>query len=143
MQDPNERRIISEEVVQTPEGTDARVVEQRVRMPMTPAENQLVSLDRTRQVIWFIAGIIVALIALRFVLLAMGANPNNGFANFIYAFSGLFVRPFIGIFGPEPESAGSYIEMASIIAMAVWVLVAWAIVRVVTLVMAPKTPPLY
>ena len=143
MQDPNERRIIREEVVQTPDGADARIVENRIRVPMTPAENQLASLDRTRQVIWFIAGIIVALIALRFVLLAMGANPDNGFARFIYAFSGLFVGPFVGIFGPEPAAGGSYFEMASIIAMAVWVLVAWVIVRIVTLVMAPKNPQVY
>jgi YggT family protein len=143
MQDPNERRIIQEEVIQTPEGADARVVENRVRIPPTVAEQQLGSLERIRQVIWFIAGLIVALIALRFVLLALGANPDNGFARFVYGLSGLFVAPFIGIFGPEPAAGTNYFELASIIAIAVWLLVAWVIVRIVSLVMTPKTPPLY
>ena len=143
MQDPNERRIIREEVVQTPDGADARVVENRVIMPPTVTEQKLASLERTRQIIWFIAGLIVAVIALRFVLLALGANRDNGFASFIFGFSGLFVAPFIGIFGPEPAAGTNYFEMASIIAIAVWVLVAWVINRVVTFVMAPKTPPLY
>lgn len=143
MQDPNERRIIREEVVQTPDGADARVVENRVSIPPTVAEQQFASLDRIRQIIWFIAGLIIALIALRFVLLALGANPDNGFARFIYGFSGLFVAPFIGIFGPEPAAGTNYFEMASIIAIAVWVLVAWVINRIVALVMTPKTPPSY
>ena len=42
--DPCERRIVQEEVVQTPRGADASVVEQRVRIDPSPAERQLGSL---------------------------------------------------------------------------------------------------
>lgn len=142
MRDPNERRIVQEEVVQTPTGADATVVENRVSVAPTPAEQQLASLDRAKQIVWFIVGLIVALIALRFVLLVLGANPDNGFASFIFALSGIFVGPFRGIFGREPQSAGSYFETASLIAIAVYLLLGWIINRVLTLVMAPRTPPI-
>ncbi len=143
MQDPNERRVIQEEIVQTPTGAEAAVVENRVRVMPTPAEQQFARLDRAKQIVWFIVGVIIALIALRFVLLALGADPNNGFASFIYGLSGIFVAPFEGIFGAEPQTAGSYFETASLIAIAVYLLVGWIINRVLTLVMAPRTPPLY
>ena len=143
MQDPNERRIIREEVVQTPQGADATVVENRVRVEPTPAERQLASLYRTRQIVWFIVGVIIALIALRFVLLAFGARPENAFASFIYGLSGIFVGPFVGIFGPEPAGGESYFETASLIAIAVYLLLGWAIIRVIELIRAPKTPPTY
>ena len=143
MQDPNERRIIQEDVVQTPTGADAAVVENRTRVVPSPAEQQLASLYRIKQVVWFIVGLIVALIALRFVLLALGAVETNGFANFIYSLSRIFVAPFIGIFGPEPAAGESYFELASLIAIPVYLLVGWIISRVLELVMAPRTPPTY
>ena len=141
MQDPNERRVIQEEVVQTPEGADATVVENRVRVMPTPAERQVAGLDRAKQIVWFIIALIIGLLALRFVLLAMGANPDNGFASFVYGLSRLFAAPFIGIFGPEPAAGGSYFEYASLMAIAVYLLLGWIINRVLELVMAPRTPP--
>jgi len=143
MQDPNERRVIREEVVQTPDGADATVVENRVRVMPTPAEQQVASLFRAKQILWFVIGLIIALIGLRFVLLALGANPANGFATFIYGLSHLFVAPFLGIFGAEPATEGSYFEFASLIAIAVYLLLGWVISRVLELVMAPKVPPTY
>jgi hypothetical protein len=141
MQDPNERRVIREEVIQTPTGAEATVVENRTRVMPTPGEQQVASLFRAKQIVWFVIGLIIALIALRFVLLALGANPDNGFARFTYGLSRLFVLPFIGIFGSEPSIEGSYFEFASLIAIAVYLLLGWIINRVLELVMAPKIPP--
>ncbi len=143
MQDPNERRVIQEEVVRTPTGADASVVENRVQVVPSPADQRLASLERAKQIVWFIVGLIIAVIALRFVLLVLGANPANGFASFIYGLSGIFVAPFQGIFGSEPAYGRSYFETASLIAMAVYLLAGWIINRVLELVMAPKTPPTY
>jgi hypothetical protein len=143
MQDPNERRVVQEEIVQTPEGADAAVVENRVRVMPTPAEVQVARLERTKQIVWFVVGLIVALIALRFVLLAFGALETNPFASFIYGLSGIFVAPFVGLFGQEPQAGASYFETASLVAMAVYLLVGWIINRVLELVMAPRTPPTY
>ena len=140
-QDPNERRVIQEEVVQTPEGTEAVVSDNRMRVMPTPAEQQLASLYRAKRVLWFIVTLIVALIALRFVLLALGANQDNAFANFIYGFSRIFVAPFLGLFGDEPTFGTSYFESASLIAIAVYLLLGWIISKVLELILAPKVPP--
>lgn len=145
MQDPNERRVIQEERVQTPTGVDAAVVENRVQVVPTPAEQKLATLERAKQIVWFIIGLIIAVLALRFVLLALGANPASGFANFIYGLSDIFVRPFWGIFGNEtqPQPGVGIFEMASLIAMAVYLLVGWIINRLLEIVLAPPTPPTY
>jgi hypothetical protein len=143
MQDPNERRVIQEERVQTPTGVDAAVVENRVQVVPSPAEQRLATLYRAKQIVWFIIGLIIAVIALRFVLLALGANQGNGFVNFIYGLGGIFVAPFLGIFGGEPTYGRSYFETASLIAMAVYLLLGWIINRVLELVLAPPTPPTY
>ena len=143
MQDPNERRVIQEERVQTPTGVDAAVVENRVQVVPSPAEQRLATLYRAKQIVWFIIGLIIAVIALRFVLLALGANQGNGFVNFIYGLGGIFVAPFLGIFGGEPTYGRSYFETASLIAMAVYLLLGWIINRVLELVLAPPTPPMY
>jgi uncharacterized membrane protein len=141
MEDPNERRVVREEIVQTAEGAEATVVENRVRVMPTPAEQQLGSLIRAKQILWFVVGLVMALIAVRFVLLAMGANPSNAFASFIYGLSGLFVRPFIGLFGREPALRGSYFEYAALVAIAIYLLLGWIISRVLELTMGPKTLP--
>jgi hypothetical protein len=141
MQDPNERRIIQEEVVQTPAGAEAAVVENRVRVMPTPAEQQLASLYRSKRIVWFVISLIVALIALRFVLLALGANPQNAFASFVYGLSGIFVAPFIGLFGVEPTFGTSYYESASLVAIAVYLLVGWIISKLLELIKAPTVPP--
>lgn len=141
MQDPNERRIIQEEVIQTPTGTDAARVENRVQVRPTVAEEQVGSLLRAKQFVRLVAGVICALLALRFVLLALGANEQNGFASFIYTLSSLFVAPFLGIFGREPQAGGSYFELASLIAIVVYLLLGWIVNRLLELVLAPKVPP--
>ncbi len=141
MQDPNERRIIQEEVVQTPQGAHASVVEDRVRVMPTPAEQQLASLYRAKRIVWFVVSVIIAVIALRFVLLALAANQENAFASFVYGLSGIFVAPFLGLFGAEPTFGTSYYESASLVAIAVYLMLGWLISKLLELILAPKLPP--
>ncbi|MDB5179610.1 MAG: Membrane protein involved in colicin uptake [Candidatus Saccharibacteria bacterium] len=82
--------------------------------------------------IWFIAGVIDALIAIRFVLLLLGANQSAGFVDFIYGISSVLVAPFVGIFG-EPIYGRFLFEWSSVLAIIVYSLIAWGIVRLITL----------
>jgi hypothetical protein len=82
--------------------------------------------------IWFIAGVIDALIAIRFVLLLLGANQSAGFVDFIYGITGVLVAPFVGIFG-EPIYGQFMFEWSSVLAIIVYSLIAWGIVRLITL----------
>src|SRR5579883_2428734 len=56
------------------------------------AERQL-TLAKSTQLVWLIIGFIDGLIAIRILLRLIGANPDTGFAQFIYGFSDLFVGP--------------------------------------------------
>jgi hypothetical protein len=89
--------------------------------------------DAAAQFVWIVAGIIEALIGFRVVLKLIAANPNNDFAHFIYSFSALFLGPFFGLTG-SPQAGGVVLEIPSLIAMLVYAVVAWAIVRVVWLI---------
>jgi hypothetical protein len=93
------------------------------------AGEQRLALDRTIQIIWLFFGIVEGLIGLRIVLKLIASNPDNAFARFVYDASGLFVGPFVTLTG-SPSSGGMTLEIPSIIAMAVYALLGWVLVRI-------------
>ncbi len=92
---------------------------------------------RLVQMIWLLFGIVEGLLAIRFILKLLGANESAGFANFINAATGPFVAPFNNLFG-NPATGGSVLELNTIVAMVVYMLVAWLVAKVVWL-MAGET----
>jgi uncharacterized membrane protein len=93
---------------------------------------QRLQLYKGVQLIWFIFGIVEVLIGLRVALKLFAANAANGFASFIYGAAGVFVAPFVGLTG-TPAAGGSVLEVSSLVAMAIYALLAWGIVWVVRL----------
>lgn len=85
-----------------------------------------------KRIVYYIGGVIIALIALRFLFLVLGANRGSGFVDFIYDLSAIFVAPFVGIFG-EPTFGVSYVETSSIVAIVVYALVIIGIGKLFTL----------
>jgi len=85
------------------------------------------------RIIYFIFGVIIAFIALRFVLLLLGANQGSAFVDFIYGVSGVFVAPFYGMFNNTPTFGASVLDVSSIVAIVIYALVSWALVALVTL----------
>ena len=85
------------------------------------------------RVIWFIAGVLLVLLTFRFVLTLLGANPSNAFANFIYSASHPFVSPFFGLFGYDLQYGVSRFEIFTLVAMAVYAIVAWGLTKLVTI----------
>lgn len=138
-QDPNERRIIQEEIIQTPQGADARVVEQRVHIDPTPAEVQIGKLIRAKQILWFIVGLVIALVLLRFALLLLGANMEAGFGGFVLTITQPMVAPFLPLFGEQQSRT----EYADLIAVAVYLLVGWGIAKLLEITLLPRTPTRY
>lgn len=88
---------------------------------------------RTYQVIWYVLGIIEVLLAFRFALKLMGANPGSGFANLIYALSAPLALPFQGILGTPVISTGAAFEGTTIIAGIVYAIIAAGIVQLMQL----------
>lgn len=84
-------------------------------------------------IIWYIAGILLAILGIRFVLVLLGANEANGFANLIFGLSRPFVAPFFGLFGSTIQYGASRFETFTLVAMAVYALVAYGLARLVTI----------
>ena len=86
------------------------------------------------RVIWFVAGIIIFLLAFRFVLSLLGANTTNTFANFIYNVSHPFVSPFFGLFKYNNIDYGvSRFEIYTLVAIAVYAVIAWGLAALVNI----------
>jgi uncharacterized protein YggT (Ycf19 family) len=84
-------------------------------------------------------GLIAILIAIRVVLKLLAANTASGFTQFIYNISGPFVAPFHGIFGTPSADNGAVLEVSSILAIAIYLLVGWLIMRLLQLVIDRPT----
>lgn len=85
------------------------------------------------RIVYFIGGIILSLLALRFILALLGANRLNPFADFIFGTSYPFVAPFFGLFGAEPAYGQSVLELSTLVAMIFYALVIAGIAKALTL----------
>lgn len=86
------------------------------------------------RIVWYIAGLLIALLGLRFLLSLLGANTSNGIADFIYTASEPFVAPFFSLFSYDDYVYGvSRFEVYTIIAIVFYALVAWGIAKLFTL----------
>jgi YggT family protein len=95
---------------------------------------------KATQLIWLLLGLVEAAIALRVVFKLIGVNPANTFATFLYNVTNIFVAPFASLTG-APAAGGSVFEISSIIAMIVYLLIAWAVERIVyVLFYRPRGP---
>jgi hypothetical protein len=96
-------------------------------------------LYRGTQIAWYILGVIEILLAFRFVLKLLGANPEAGFASFIYAVTYIFAAPFLAVFGVT-QVAGSILEWTTILAAFVYLVVAFGIVKLLHMGKTVSTP---
>ncbi|MBV9354168.1 MAG: YggT family protein [Chloroflexi bacterium] len=121
------------EVVREPPTTTNEVVVQREpemdhteRVSYDPYGPRRSARYRLVQLVYLIFAVIELLLAVRFVLKALGANANAGFAQFIYAITTPLVAPFLGLFA-TPASNGMVIEPGTIVALIVYPIVGWII----------------
>ena len=89
-----------------------------------------------QRIIWYIAGVIVALLTLRIVLLLLAANQDNAFVSLVYSLSGVFAWPFFGIFSYEPTYGQSVFEVSSVVAIIVYALIAAGLAKLFALTSA-------
>lgn len=86
------------------------------------------SIFRTYQIIWYILGFIEVLLTFRIVLKVLAANSSTGFVSLVYALSDPFALPFNGVLGVTTTPEGSLFEWSTLVAMAVYWIVAYGIV---------------
>jgi hypothetical protein len=89
------------------------------------------------QVVWLVFGLIETVLAIRFVLRLLAANPDAPFAAFMYTVSDVFLMPFMGLFA-TPRSGGAALDLNAIVGIVVYMLVAWLVAKIIWL-MAGET----
>jgi hypothetical protein len=102
----------------------------------TAATDRAVAVERAgtstaERVIYYIMGVLLTILAFRFVLSLLGANRGNVFADLIYSLSYPFVAPFFGLFGYTVQYGQSRFEIETLVAMVVYALLAYGIAKLV------------
>lgn len=132
----------------TPETDEHVVTEQRVVTPApvarAPGEQVNVNAGGTtyveersplagvRRVVALVFAVLVGLIALRVILLALGANEGNALVDGIYSVTEPLVAPFRGVFSMDEvrPTGTSAIDIAAIVAIVGWSLIALVITAI-------------
>src|SRR5438309_10522515 len=91
---------------------------------------------RMLQTVWFFLGLVEAFVGLRVILRAAAAH-DVGFLSFINAVSGPLVAPFEGI-TPDYVHRANVVEIGSLIAMLVYFLAGYLVVKLVRIATAPR-----
>ncbi|MBZ0308650.1 MAG: YggT family protein, partial [Anaerolineae bacterium] len=89
---------------------------------------QRLAVAKVNRIIWLLVGVLETLIGMRVLLKLISANPNNTFASFVYSVTDVFLWPFSGLI-TSPASGDMVLEISSLIAMSVYALAAWVLVR--------------
>ena len=85
-------------------------------------------------VVYFFFGALEVLLAFRLILKLAGASLASGFVRLIYGLTGIFILPFNGIFNkgyPQGVETASVFEPAAIVAIVVYFILAWGIVKLI------------
>jgi hypothetical protein len=89
---------------------------------------------KATQMIWLLWGLLEAVLALRVIFKLIGVNAANPFAALLYSFTGFVVAPFASL-ARAPAAGGMVLEISSIIAMIVYLLIAWGIATAIFVVL--------
>jgi uncharacterized protein YggT (Ycf19 family) len=83
-------------------------------------------------VVGLIFGILIGLIAIRVILLALGANDDNGIVSAVYNLTEPLVAPFRGVFSINEvrPTGASAIDIAAIVAIVGWSLI-WLVITAI------------
>ena len=94
---------------------------------------------RGTQVVWYILGVIEVLLAFRFVLKLLAANPTAGFTSFIYGVTFIFAAPFLTVFRIT-KVAGNIFEWTTLLAMFVYWVIAYGLIKLFLMGRTVSTP---
>lgn len=117
---------------------NGNLVEREEQIFDDPYVRRMNKLDRVARIVYFVMGFLEVLLALRFLFRVIGADPDNGFARFIYNFTGVFVGPFNGIFNDQSLQSGSVVEISTLLAMAIYALLTYGVIQLMYLLFTPN-----
>lgn len=128
----------SKETVTTTQDEGVTETGAKVQQETRKIDKQVVgdSKSTAANAVWYIVGFVEVLLGFRFVLKLLGANPNSGFVDFVYAITNVMTAPFDNIFGvtrPEAGDVRSVFEPSILVAALVYLVIGWGIVKLLNL----------
>lgn len=96
-------------------------------------------LYRGTQVVWYLLGLVEVLLGFRFILKLLGASTGAGFTDFIYGITSPLVAPFVAVFRAS-RAQGSVVEWTTLLAMLVYWVIAWGIIKLFIMSKPVSTP---
>ncbi len=85
------------------------------------------------QLVYFIIGVLVALLGIRFILQLLGASEASAFVRFIYSLTEPLVAPFYGVFQTTIAYGTARLELETLVAMIVYLLIGWGVASLIRL----------
>lgn len=104
-------------------------------------ENKVTGTQTAGRIVYYIFGILEILLAFRLVFKLAGASQSSSFVSFIYRITRIFILPFEGIFRrgvSQGVETVSILEPSTIVALIVYMLLAWGIVKLVQVLSEEK-----
>ncbi len=102
---------------------------------VAPAPRREIRHFKAVNIVYYIAGVIEVLLVLRFLFRLFAANPNSGFVVFVDSVSAPFMAPFNMIFPTSAVGKGGF-EWPILLAMAIYLIIAFGIVQLINVIVA-------
>ncbi|MDX1665126.1 MAG: hypothetical protein R3272_15145 [Candidatus Promineifilaceae bacterium] len=93
---------------------------------------------RAINLLWLLVALVEFLIILRVALKLIAANPDAPFVALVYSASYLFLWPFLGMTA-TPAAGAIQLEISSIIAMFVYLMLGWVVAQFIRWVATPTS----
>lgn len=104
-------------------------------------KNEATDFQTIEYLVYFFFGVLEILLVFRLILKLTGASIGSAFVGLIYGLTGIFIAPFEGIFrrgfAPGIETT-SVLEPSTLVAIVVFAVVAWGIVKLVRIFSGEK-----
>jgi hypothetical protein len=104
-------------------------------------KNEATGFQTIEYLVYFFFGVLEILLVFRLILKLTGASIGSAFVGLIYGLTGIFIAPFEGIFHKgfaQGIETTSVLEPSTLVAIVVFAVVAWGIVKLVRIFSGEK-----
>ena len=126
---------------QQPMVTADTIAEREAETRQEEARTVRYAIDKLMDFLRWFATVLEVLLAIRFVFKLIGADPTNLFAGFLYALTDIVLSPFSTLVGSPSIRVNQAFEWSTLIAMVIYWLLFWAIIRFLRIIASPSEEP--
>ncbi|HCI81251.1 MAG TPA: hypothetical protein DHW02_16350 [Ktedonobacter sp.] len=141
MEDLQPKPATPQQQQQQPTITADTIAEREAETRQEEARTVRYAIDKLMDFLrWFVT-VLEVLLAIRFVFKLIGADPTNLFAGFLYALTDIILSPFSTLVRSPSLHVNQAFEWSTLIAMVIYWLLFWAIIRFLRIIASPSEDP--